>query len=123
MKKSKISICGLDCARCGAYIAWQNNDEAVRIKTAKDWNQRYKDNRLARMPLKPSDINCRGCLSLIDPVFRHCKDCEVRLCGLGKNVTNCGRCKEYDNCGKIKSLHEMIPEAKKVSDEIRKVTR
>ena len=123
MKNQKIAICGLDCAKCGAYIAFDKNDESVRIKTAKDWNQRYKDSQLARDPLKPSDINCRGCLSLANPVFRHCRECGVRLCGLKKKVTNCGRCREYDACGKIKSLHKMIPEAKKESDEIRKAIR
>ena len=30
-----ISVCGLDCEKCDAFIATKNNDQALREKTAK----------------------------------------------------------------------------------------
>ena len=32
-----IGYCGLDCAQCEAFIATQNNDDALRAKVAAEW--------------------------------------------------------------------------------------
>ncbi|MBU4575996.1 MAG: DUF3795 domain-containing protein, partial [Desulfarculus sp.] len=31
---SNIACCGLDCSQCPAHLAWQNDDQALRQKTA-----------------------------------------------------------------------------------------
>ncbi len=111
----KISMCGLDCGDCPCFLALKNDNDELRKKTAKKWAKEYGEK-----DLKPEDINCLGCLSLSEPLYRHCHECEVRKCGLGKDVENCGGCDSYNNCGKISSLHKMIPEGKKVCSEIRK---
>jgi len=109
----KISLCGLDCSDCPCFLAYQNNNDELRVKTAKKWAKLYD-----QPDLKPEDMNCLGCLSLEEPVFRHCKVCEVRKCGLEKGVQNCGVCVEYKSCKLIANLHEMIPEAKEVCDKM-----
>ena len=115
MKNKKISICGLNCTGCACYLALQNDNDELRKRIAKKWSKKYgwKD-------LKPGDINCLGCLSLKEPLFRHCKECGVRECGLEKKVNNCGECERYDSCEKILSLHKMISAGKKTCEAIRK---
>jgi len=34
--KKHIAMCGLVCSQCDAYIATLNNDDKLRIKTAKE---------------------------------------------------------------------------------------
>ena len=50
--KRLIAICGLDCEKCDAYIATKNNDQALRVKTAKLWAE------LNNAPILPEHINC-----------------------------------------------------------------
>ena len=33
-----LSMCGLDCAACPAFIAHQTGDQALRAKTAAEWS-------------------------------------------------------------------------------------
>ncbi|MBL7159663.1 DUF3795 domain-containing protein [Candidatus Microgenomates bacterium] len=115
MTTKKVSICGLDCGDCPCYLALQNHNDELRRKTAQKWVKEYDWKNL-----KPEDINCTGCLSLEEPLFKHCKVCEVRKCGLEMKVENCGKCGNYDNCKKIASLHKMIPDGKKVCNGLKK---
>ena len=34
-----IAPCGIDCSKCGAYIAKKNNDDALRKSTAEEWSK------------------------------------------------------------------------------------
>lgn len=108
----KIAVCGLDCATCPTFIATENDDDALREKTAKKWAEEFDS-----PDLKPEDMNCLGCLSLVEPLFQHCHNCEIRKCGLEKGVKNCGECDEYP-CEKTTNFHKLAPEAEKVCDEI-----
>lgn len=36
-----IAFCGLDCARCGAYLATQADDDELRAATAREWSERH----------------------------------------------------------------------------------
>jgi len=110
-------MCGLDCSDCPCFIAYQNNNEELREKTAKRWAKMHNN-----PDLKPSDINCCGCLSLEEPLFSHCKVCEIRKCGLAQGVQNCGECLTYSSCEKIKKFHEEVPESKEVCDNFAKTT-
>ena len=115
--KKRYSFCGLACVDCPAWLARQKNDYELRVKTAKDWAEEFE-----APDLKPEDINCLGCWAEKEPVYRHCRECEVRLCALEMKVENCGLCDDYKNCQKIGDLLKMIPEAKKVCESfVRKV--
>lgn len=113
--QKKISICGLDCGVCPAYLATISNDDNLREKTVLDWNKKYKD--YIQQPITKNDINCLGCLSS-GPLYQHCLECEIRKCGLEKHVDNCGKCQSYKSCEKIANFHKQVPDAKKNSDKI-----
>jgi hypothetical protein len=94
MGQKYIAMCGLDCAKCEAFIATQNNDDAMRQKAAGEWNARYKQKGYDRPELKAQDINCRGCLS-DGPIYLYCQQCKIRQCGLSRGFKNCQECSGY----------------------------
>lgn len=117
MPQDKItSRCGLNCEKCGAFIATATSDDTLREKTAIEWNKLY--NPSGNNPITKDEINCLGCLSTTEPIYKHCKECGVRLCGIEKNVQNCGECMEYKKCQKVSALHVYIPEGKIVCDKV-----
>lgn len=94
MKKNHIAICGLNCSSCDAFIATKNNDDQLRKKTAQEWTERYRKDSRNHLPVRPEDINCKGCLSN-GPIYLYCYQCKIRKCGLGKGLNNCEECKDY----------------------------
>jgi len=107
-----VSVCGLLCNECPAFVATKNNDDAKRAEVAELWRKAYK------VDLKPEDINCSGCLSDAEPLFMHCRVCQVRKCGKAKAVENCAHCDRYA-CEELKKIFQMAPETKKRLDRIR----
>ncbi len=103
MEKKNIGMCGLDCNSCAAFIAFKNNNEKLRKKTAKEWTKIYKSIDYNRPPLKPEDINCQGCLSSGGVHFKYCLKCKIRKCGLKKRITNCSQCQKF-KCDKLIKL-------------------
>lgn len=89
-----IAMCGLDCSKCAAFIATEKDDDKLRARTAREWTARHQKKGDNRPPLKPEQINCRGCLS-DGPLFLNCRTCTIRKCGLGKGITNCQQCSGY----------------------------
>jgi hypothetical protein len=110
---SLISMCGLDCSGCGAYLATQSNDDEQRKKIAEEWTKAY------HADLKPGDINCDGCTSGSDRIFQYTRVCEIRACGIKHNVNNCAHCPEFA-CEKLAKFFQIAPQAKKNLEEIRK---
>jgi len=108
-----ISMCGLVCSECGAYIATQANDDERRKKVAEEWAKAY------HVDIKPEDINCDGCTSGSERVFNYPRVCEIRACGLRHNVNNCAHCPDY-GCEKLSKFFEIAPQAKKTLEEIRR---
>ena len=106
-----IGFCGIICTECPAYIATINNDNVLRKRTSEEWTKEFKSE------YKPEDINCEGCHSN-NLNSKYCLHCEIRKCGLTKNIQNCGYCIDYP-CGKITEFHKLVPEAKKVLDKIK----
>jgi len=97
MKKSKhkhIAMCGLDCSSCDAFVATKNNNDKLRKTTANEWTKRYRTDGRNRPPVKPEDINCKGCLSN-GPIYLYCLQCKIRKCGLEKGIKNCKKCPDY----------------------------
>lgn len=109
---SMISMCGLDCSQCPAYIATQTDDNELRIKTAAEWSQAF------HADLKPEHIVCDGCVSASPRKFAHCYQCEMRKCGTERKLANCAHCGDYA-CDKLTNLFNMVPMAKANLDQIR----
>jgi hypothetical protein len=109
-----LAMCGLDCAACPAFVAYKTNDQAVRVKTAAEWSRQF------RVQFNPEDINCVGCLKTKGVLFRHCRECEVRQCGLARKVENCALCPEYSSCEKIGKFIANVPPAKANLEEVRR---
>ncbi|NLI98259.1 DUF3795 domain-containing protein [bacterium] len=107
-----ISICGLNCAECSAYIAYKTDDNALREKTAKEWSKQYG------FAFTPEHINCAGCLEAEGPHIGHCSECEIRKCGQERGVANCAHCPDYA-CEKLAKFLDMVTAAKKNLEEIR----
>jgi hypothetical protein len=108
-----ISICGLTCTECPAFLATLNDDLAEKAAIAKMWSEQYKSD------IRPEDINCEGCLSTGDRHLGYCGICEIRKCGMEKKVANCALCKEYA-CDKLAAFLAHAPQAKTTLEEIRK---
>ena len=98
MKQKLTAICGLNCKECGAYIAYQNNDDDLRIKTAREWTAQFGHN------FSPKDINCVGCCVKEGIHGGYCYACPLRSCALSKNVDNCYICSEFQDCKTVKEF-------------------
>lgn len=99
-----IAYCGLDCAECNAYLALQNNDQALREETAAEWSKSFN------FTFTPDMINCTSCKGTGVQVG-HCSECEMRKCAIGKGVVNCGACGEFKSCQTINDFIAQVPQA------------
>lgn len=108
-----IGYCGLDCEQCGAFIATQTDDDALRTKVAHEWATQYN------APIKPEHINCTGCQSAGVKVYYCDQLCRIRKCAEKKGVKTCADCPEY-SCATLDEMHQMAPQAKAMLDELNK---
>ena len=90
-----IAYCGLDCEKCDAYIATQNNDQALREKTAKLWSE------LNNVTILPEHINCEGCRTNGVKTYYCDNLCAIRQCAMKKCVSTCGDCAQMEQCEKV----------------------
>lgn len=90
-----VACCGLDCEKCEAYIATQNNDDELREKVAKDWS------KLNGVSIATEMINCDGCNAngRKTPFCNYL--CEIRKCATKKKYSTCGFCQNVDKCEKL----------------------
>jgi hypothetical protein len=107
-----LSICGLDCGICPAFIAHKNDDQALREKTAAEWSKQFG------FDFKPAQIDCVGCLKVQGVHIGHCAECEIRRCGMAHKVKNCALCTEFP-CKIIGEFLAKVPPAKANLDEVR----
>ena len=108
-----IAMCGLLCNECGAFQATQDNDDAKRIQTAKEWSKRFG------VQIEPSTISCTGCTSESGVPFSYCQVCDIRACGMEKGVKSCGHCQDYA-CDMLMDFLERAPECRTTLESIRK---
>lgn len=107
-----VAYCGLICNDCPAFIATENNDLEQKVKLSQEWSSpNYK--------VSPEDVNCTGCHADSKMVFKFCNECEIRICGVKKEIKNCGYCSEYP-CSRLDIPFENTPENKDRLDQIRK---
>lgn len=101
-----IAMCGLNCSQCDAFIATQKNSDRLRAKTAQQWTAQHLAKGDKYPPLRPEQINCRGCLSQ-GPLFLNCRTCAIRKCGLSKGITNCQQCTDY-KCDRLLAFEKRM---------------
>ncbi len=103
--KTMIAYCGLDCEKCEARIATVNNDDALRVKVAKEWSE------LNKVEITPEMINCDGCRvdGAKTPFCAHL--CPIRRCAVGRGVNTCGDCAELDSCKTLEMIEAKNAEA------------
>jgi len=90
-----IAMCGLVCDDCIAFIATKKDDDEMRQKVVEAWST--EDERL-----KIEDVDCDGC-TIGKRLHTFCAVCDVRMCGLKRNIENCAHCDEFP-CGKLEKL-------------------
>jgi hypothetical protein len=110
-----IAVCGLNCAECEAYKISQTNDVDALKKVALSWEEMY---HLPTLDVK--DVTCDGCLSTTGRLSKHCYECDIRLCGVGRGLQNCAYCDEFEACDKLTRFWELAPEVRPVLEEIRR---
>lgn len=108
-----IAYCGIVCSECKAYMATQTNDDQLRAEVAKEWSEEYG------CTFHPEDVNCDGCTSASSRLIGHCNECNIRACGLLKNVANCGHCNDYI-CEQLNAFFQQVPVGKDTLDGIAK---
>lgn len=111
--ETMIAYCGLHCSKCATYIATMEDDNEKRKQVAQEWS------KLFGIDLKPEDMHCDGCKSAGGRLFGHCNVCDIRKCGMGKNIENCAHCTDYA-CDKLTPILTMMPVAGKSLEKIRK---
>ena len=107
------AICGLLCDQCDAFIATRDDNDEKRAEVARLWSKQYN------CDIEPADINCLGCTSDSDCHFSHCSICEIRKCAKEKQAVNCAYCDNYA-CEKLEGFFQVVPDARKNLDAIRK---
>jgi len=108
-----IAYCGIDCARCPAYIAKKNDDDGLRKKTAEEWSKMFN------AEFKLEEINCDAC-TVAGQHIAYCDNyCEIRKCAIGKHVINCAYCEDY-GCAILEDFLKNVPEARQRLEETRK---
>jgi len=109
--KNIIAYCGIICNECPVFRATKNNDYNEKEKLANEYSSdKYKVNI--------DDINCTGCHKESEVVFKFCKECEIRLCGIDNELENCGQCNSYP-CSKLDKPFENSTKNKEVLDKIK----
>jgi hypothetical protein len=109
-----IAFCGLDCAKCEAYIATQANDEAAKERVAAKWRVEYNapDTTVA-------SVTCDGCVAVNGRLGGYCPHCPIRACGVGRGLANCAHCADYATCDKLLGFFKSVPDARVTLDGIR----
>lgn len=80
---SMMAYCCLECDKCDAFIATQNDDDALRARVAKEWKMR------------DGDIHCDGCKS-DNALF----NCEAKKCAIKENHPTCAHCPDFPSCNR-----------------------
>ena len=107
------AFCGIDCYSCDAYLATQKNDKKLMAEVAKKWST-------PDYPVGVKDVPCDGCKADKGRLFKFCKECTMRQCGLERGVATCAHCEDY-GCSKMEGFLEKAGEQLKAQlEEIRR---
>ena len=100
-----IGCCGLNCSKCGAYIATQTDDDAKREEVAREWTESHGGHFTA------DQINCDGCQTHGRAPDWVASMCPIRICCKGKEMQTCAACDNY-LCDELQSFVEGVTEMK-----------
>jgi hypothetical protein len=95
-----VAYCCLECDKCDAYIATQNNDDELWAKVAKQWK------------MDVEKINCDGCKS-DNALF----NCEAKKCAVARGLPTCAHCDDFPSCDK--EIWTKWPQLKKKTEQLR----
>lgn len=110
--KKIVAVCGITCTECPAFIATQENDDSKRRQVAEEWSKAYNNE------IKPEQINCNGCLPGLG-IHQQLHICEIRKCGIEREVQNCAHCIDY-KCERLSRFLENVPDAERTLEETHK---
>jgi hypothetical protein len=110
-----IAFCGLDCAKCEAYLATQANDDAAKERVAAKWRKEYN-----APDLTIASVTCDGCVTVGGRQGGYCPQCPIRACGIAHKVANCAYCADYNACDKLAGFFKSVPDARGTLDNIRR---
>ena len=105
----RMSACGIVCSECGAYLAGQTSDPAVKQQVAAAWHDIFK------FDVAPDALSCGGCLNMEAPAFATCQDCFVRQCVMAKGIAHCGVCDEYP-CAELNRVQAQTDGMEKLAE-------
>jgi hypothetical protein len=97
-----IAPCGLDCMLCDARSATVNNDAVALAAVARKWTKEYGGTFTAE------SVRCHGCHATDGVQVDHCRDCNVRLCAIGKGYVTCAECADF-GCEKLAWFFKNVP--------------
>jgi len=106
-----MAPCGLECAKCPAYIATQAGDPVEITLVAEAWSRAW------RMRVRPDEIWCDGCTSTSERKYKYAWKCEVRSCGMARGVPTCAHCPDYV-CETLEGFFAKVPRTRKILKEI-----
>ena len=107
-----IAYCGLVCTDCEAYLATQRGDMDALARLAERARKEFG------VDLPPHAHMCDGCLATSGRQIGYCQTCQVRACGIQKNVENCAHCQDYP-CEVLTAFFAMAKDAQPTLDAIR----
>ena len=107
-----ISMCGINCANCPAYLATLKGDISEKERIAKEWS-------CDEYSFTPEEITCYGCVSEGKTLMKFCYSCDIRNCGMKKRISNCAYCEDFP-CEMMTKIYERNPEAKQNLNKILK---
>lgn len=105
-----IGFCGINCSECRVYMATIENNLEEKRAIAYEWSTE-------EFPLTEDSIKCYGCCDCENRVISFAADCDIRVCGIKKEVKNCGHCEKY-SCELLKKPHEKNIDAKELLDDV-----
>lgn len=109
-----IAYCGLDCARCPAYLATQANDMEALERVVVKWRVELN------MPeLTAQSIICDGCPAPDGGrLAAYCSTCKIRPCAIERALPHCAACPDY-SCAKLEEFLTSAPYARETLEQLR----
>jgi len=108
-----ISYCGLVCSECAAYVATQADDREALERVAAQWREEYH-----APTITVETVICDGCIASTGRHCGHWHECDIRICGADRAVTNCAHCADFA-CDKLERFFGFVPDARRVLEDVR----
>jgi len=109
-----IAVCGLDCGSCEAHQATQANDEQAKERIAAKWRVEYNN-----PTCDVAYVTCDGCRAFGGRLGGHCLECDIRACGVARQLPNCGYCDDFETCEKLSRFLKAVPFVRATLEDVR----